>query len=110
MGFIKICFPNKGTLKERKKNMRIPNEFNACVLAKTADPSKDGTKVYYNLGILIIGTPNLGSVSCTEEVYQKVKPDNEVVYKLKGEYSTDYKTFRIVDVISSCKMKDFKNE
>ena len=56
--------------------MRIPNEFNACVLAKTADPSKDGTKVYYNLGIYIIGSPNLGSVNCTEEVYNKIKPDN----------------------------------
>lgn len=90
--------------------MRISNEFNACVLAKTADPSKDGTKIYYNLGIYIVGSPNLGSINCTEEVYNKVKPDNETVYKLKGEYNTDYKTFRVTDVIGSVKLKDFKNE
>lgn len=89
--------------------MKIPNEFDACVLAKSADPSKDGTKVYYNLGIYIVGSSNLGSINCTEEVYNKVKPDNETVYKLKGEYSTDYKSFRVLDVVSSIKMKDYKN-
>lgn len=90
--------------------MRIPNEFNACVLAKTADPSKDGTKIYYNLGIYIVGSPNLGSINCTEDVYNAVKPDNEMVYKLKGEYNTDYKTFRVTTVVGSVKLKDFKNE
>lgn len=90
--------------------MRIPTTFDACVLAKTADPSKDGTKVYYNLGIYIVGSPNLGSINCSEEVYNKVKPDNETVYTLKGEYSTDYKSFRVLDVVGSVKLKDYKND
>lgn len=88
--------------------MRIPVSFNSCVLAKTADPSKDGTKVYYNLGMYIPGTPNLGSLNCTEECYNKIKPDNELVYELKGEYNTDYKSFRVLDVVNSVKLKDYK--
>ena len=67
---------------------------NVKVLTKSANPSKDGTATYYNIGIMC--GSELGNISCSQEVYDLVELDK--VCDIVGIYNSEYKSFKFEKV------------
>lgn len=76
--------------------MKIVNTTKLFVLNKViVDGVKDPSKKYPKL--VVAQDEDAGTLNCSEEVYNKVEPNN--VYTFVTEYNEKYESFRIADVI-----------
>lgn len=93
---IKQVPPYKGMVRERKRKtiMTITSASKIEVLAKNFREG-DNRQKFYNLAIMVNG--EAGNISCSEEVYDRVKlrAENELVFA----YNDRYKSFRAIDVV-----------
>lgn len=75
--------------------MKLRTKFKGTVINKKEEQSKDGSKVYYKMSIDQEG--EAGTVSITQEVYEKVEKFKE--FEMLGEYNDMYKSFRVLDAV-----------
>ena len=78
--------------------MRIENTFDATLLSVITTPSKDGTKNYHKLGIML-PTSEVGMISASEECVEAIaqnKLNTPCLVKVKAEFNDQYETYRAV--------------
>ena len=75
--------------------MNIYGTSKMTVISKDKQKSKDGTKDYYKLGVLI--GSEAGMISCPEEVSKLVEVGK--TYDFTTAYNDQYKSFRLTDAL-----------
>lgn len=76
--------------------MKLITKVEVLVLAKLANPSKDGSKTYHSLTIFDPDSQESGSINCSEDVFNNIEPAFDSVSILTCEYNDKYGSFRAV--------------
>ncbi len=78
--------------------MKIYTSFEALVLATISTQSKDGQNTYYKASLMDLISKEAGSISCSKEVADMIKPMME--YKCTAVFDNTYNppSFRITMV------------
>ena len=76
--------------------MKLITKVDVLVLAKLANPSKDGSKTYHSLTIFDPESQESGSINCSDDVYANIEPAFDSVTTLTCEYNDKYGSFRAV--------------
>lgn len=79
--------------------MKIFNNFDCIVLAKTKDQGvKDPNTYYYHLSVFFPDSGESGQLNCSESAYNDINPDLMTTVTLVAEYNDKYQSYRVVKV------------